>query len=202
MLIRSASFVKSSFEPGAMPPPRMPEYAFAGRSNVGKSSLINLLAGNKNLAKSSSTPGKTRCVNHFIFNNKWMLADLPGYGYARAGKKEMEQWESLISTYLLERKNLCCVFVLVDARLDPQPIDLDMIRWLGKKEIPFAIVFTKADKLSVNHLKSCIYKYECVLLREWTELPPVFVSSAVSGDGRKEILDFIGSVNAGRSTRT
>ncbi len=191
MKIKDAKFVKSTFDIEQLPPPNLPEFAFIGRSNVGKSSLINMLVNRKNLAKTSSKPGKTRSINHFLINNNWYLVDLPGYGYAKVSKKERQQWNKLIFNYLTKRQNLVNLFVLVDSRIEPQAIDIDFIKQLGLKQIPFSIVFTKTDKLTKNKLVSNIAKFKRALMQDWEELPLMFVSSAVSGTGREQILDFI-----------
>ncbi len=169
----------------------MPEYAFIGRSNVGKSSLINRLLERKNLARISSTPGKTRLINHFLVNNEWYLVDLPGYGYARISKKERDKWEVMIHSYLTQRQNLVNTFILVDSRIEPKKSDLDFINWFGEQELPFTIVFTKTDKLTANTMASNIAAFKAKLSEEWDELPTMFVTSAESGKGRDEILDFI-----------
>ncbi|HAS42998.1 MAG TPA: YihA family ribosome biogenesis GTP-binding protein [Microscillaceae bacterium] len=195
MEVKSAEFVKSSSDYTQCPAAHQPEYAFIGRSNVGKSSLINKLTNRKSLAKISQTPGKTQTINHFLINNRWHLVDLPGYGYAQVSKTERKKWGKMIEDYILERKVLQGVFVLIDARHEPQKNDLEFLEWLGEKGVPFVIVFTKADKLSVNKLPQAIAKYRKALLRQWEEVPTYFVSSAVTGDGCKEILNFIGEVN-------
>ena len=171
------------------------EYAFIGRSNVGKSSLINMLTDNKRLAKTSATPGKTLLINHFIINNEWYLVDLPGYGFAKRSKKEINKLEQMIQGYILQREQLVNVFVLVDIRHEAQKIDLDFIQWLGESSIPFAIVFTKADKLSVTKVTANIAAYKKVLSETWEELPPIFVTSSEKKQGREEILDYIENIN-------
>ncbi len=191
MKIKEAKFVKSTFDIEQLPAPNLPEFAFIGRSNVGKSSLINMLVNRKNLAKTSSKPGKTRSINHFLINNNWYLVDLPGYGYAKTSKKERQQWNKLIFNYLTKRQNLVNLFVLVDSRIEPQAIDIDFINQLGINQIPFAIVFTKTDKLTKNKIVSNITKFKRALEQHWEELPLMFISSAVNGAGREEILDFI-----------
>ena len=173
------------------PDPTMPEFAFIGRSNVGKSSLINMLVGHSKLAKISSRPGKTQLINHFLINNSWYLVDLPGYGYAKVSKKHKEKFQAYIVDYVLKRQNLYCLFVLVDCRLEPQQIDVDFMNWLGDKEVPFAIIFTKADKLGKNKLSSNIANYQKELFSYWAELPPMLISSATKETGKEEILDFI-----------
>ena len=177
------------------PKDNKPEYAFIGRSNVGKSSLINMLTNNKKLAKTSATPGKTLLINHFIINNEWYLVDLPGYGYAKRSKKEVGKLEQMISGYILQREQLVNVFLLVDVRLEPQKIDLEFIQWLGDSSIPFAIVFTKADKLSAMKVSQQVETYKKVLLETWEELPPVFITSAEKRQGREEVLDYIDRIN-------
>ena len=172
-----------------------PEYAFIGRSNVGKSSLINMLCRNKKLAKTSSTPGKTLLINHFIINREWYLVDLPGYGFAKRSKTEIQRLDQMIRGYLLEREQLVNVFVLVDVRLEPQTIDLEFINWLGVSGIPFAIVFTKADKLSVSKVRQNVEAYTKKMLETWEEMPPHFVTSAEKGEGRDEVLSYIEQIN-------
>ena len=172
-----------------------PEYAFIGRSNVGKSSLINMLTNNKKLAKTSSTPGKTLLINHFIINKEWYLVDLPGYGYAKRSKKEVDKLDQMIRGYILQREQLVNVFVLVDIRLEPQKIDLEFIEWLGLSSIPFAIVFTKADKLTANKANQSVETYKNKLLETWEELPPMFLTSAEKKQGRDEVLDYIDRIN-------
>ena len=172
-----------------------PEYAFIGRSNVGKSSLINMLTNNRKLAKTSSTPGKTLLINHFIINNEWYLVDLPGYGFAKRSKSELQKLEQMITGYLLQRQQLVNVFLLVDIRLEAQKVDLDFIQWLGSSSIPFAIVFTKADKLSATKVNQNVEAYKKVLSETWEELPPIFITSAEKKQGRDEILDYISQIN-------
>jgi len=191
MLIKSAEFVVSNTDPGLCPVSDRPEFAFIGRSNVGKSSLINMLMGMKNLAKTSSEPGKTRLINHFIVNNEWFLVDLPGYGYAKVLRSNREKWIKFIRKYILERENLSCVMVLLDIRLEPQQNDLDFMNWLGENEIPFVMIFTKTDKLSRDAIQGNLTIYRNVMLKSWEELPSVFVTSAEKGTGKEELLDFI-----------
>lgn len=191
-----AIFIKSSVRVEDCPPPDKPEYAFVGRSNVGKSSLINMLVGRKNLAATSSQPGKTRTINHFLVEDRWYLADLPGYGYARVSQQQREQWQHMIASYLSQRPNLLYTFVLLDLRLKPQNIDLRVVERLGQANIPLAIIFTKADKLSKHQRKTHLDHYHTSLSHIWEELPPCFVSSAVDGMGRAELLQFIDSSNA------
>ena len=173
------------------PAPDLPEFAFIGRSNVGKSSLINMLVDNKKLAKTSQRPGKTQHINHFLINENWYLVDLPGYGYAQVSKSIKEKFQSLITGYIQERENLYCLFVLIDSRHEPQKIDLEFTTWLGENQIPFALVFTKSDKLGKNRLAANIEFYKKELLKQWEQLPPVLVSSANTGLGREAILEFI-----------
>ena len=195
MIIKSAEFLTSNAKIDSLPDSIYPEYAFIGRSNVGKSSLINMLTGKKGLAKTSQTPGKTQLVNHFKINNCWYLCDLPGYGFAKASKTSRSKWNSTTLEYLRNRTNLQYVFQLIDSRLPPQKIDLEFITWLGENNVPFVLVFTKADKLSKRQtiLNTELFKTE--LLKQWELLPPVFVSSAEKFDGRDEILAFIEQSN-------
>ena len=195
MDIKKAEFSLSAPMVSMCPKDNKPEYAFIGRSNVGKSSLINMLTNNKKLAKTSATPGKTLLINHFIINNEWYLVDLPGYGYAKRSKKELGKLEQMISGYILQREQLVNVFLLVDVRLEPQKIDLEFIQWLGDSSIPFAIVFTKADKLSAMKVSQQVETYKKVLLETWEELPPVFITSAEKRQGRDEVLDYIDRIN-------
>lgn len=195
MKITSAEFVISNSRVDMCPKTGLPEYAFIGRSNVGKSSLINMLTNRSKLAMTSSTPGKTLLVNHFLINKEWYLVDLPGYGYAQRGKAMMEKIKKLIEDYVLKREEMTCLFVLVDSRLEPQKIDLKFIEWLGEDGIPFAIIFTKADKMTKGKLKMNIDNYLHKLEEQWEELPPYFVSSAEDKTGREEILDYIGKIN-------
>ena len=196
MLIKTAEFVISSARADRCPPTDgKPEYAFIGRSNVGKSSLINMLTGRKKLAMTSATPGKTLLINHFSINNEWYLVDLPGYGYAKRGKKEMEKLRNLIEYYVLERKELTCLFVLIDSRLTPQRIDLEFIQWLGEEGVPFALIFTKADKSKTTELRKNVDGFLNELRKEGEELPPHFVTSSAQGRGRDEVLDYIEQIN-------
>ena len=195
MIIRSAVFTVSSPSYAKCPQDRRPEYAFIGRSNVGKSSLINMLTGVKGLAKTSGRPGKTQLINHFLINNEWYLVDLPGYGYAKRSKKEIEKLDQMIRGYILQREQLVNVFVLVDIRLEAQKIDLEFIEWLGLSSVPFSIVFTKADKLSAAKVSASVEAYKKVLLETWEELPPMFVTSAEKRQGRDEVLDYIEQIN-------
>ena len=195
MDIKTAEFSLSAPMVSMCPKDTKPEYAFIGRSNVGKSSLINMLTNNKKLAKTSSTPGKTLLINHFIINKEWYLVDLPGYGYAKRSKKEVDKLDQMIRGYILQREQLVNVFVLVDIRLEPQKIDLEFIEWLGLSSIPFAIVFTKADKLTANKANQCVETYKNKLLETWEELPPMFLTSAEKKQGRDEVLDYIDRIN-------
>ena len=197
MEIKKAEFTLSAPMESMCPKDNKPEYAFIGRSNVGKSSLINMLTNNKKLAKTSATPGKTLLINHFIINNEWYLVDLPGYGFAKRSKKEVARLEQMISGYILQREQLVNVFLLVDIRLEPQKIDLEFIQWLGDSSVPFAIVFTKADKLSASKATQQVEAYKKVLLETWEELPPIFVTSAEKRQGRDDLLDYIEQINKG-----
>ncbi len=176
------------------PKPDKREFAFIGRSNVGKSSLINLLVNRKSLAKTSSTPGKTQLINHFLINNAWYLVDLPGYGYASVSKSAKSTWGPMIENYLKQRENLTTTFILIDPRLTPQPIDLSFIQWMGEEGISFSIVFTKADKLSKNQLSKAVMLWETKLQQTWSELPMMFATSASTKSGRDELLEYIGSL--------
>ena len=191
MIIKSAEFVVSNTNPALCPESELPEFAFIGRSNVGKSSLINMLTGVKDLAKTSSSPGKTQLINHFIINEEWFLVDLPGYGYAKAMRSQRERWLSFIKTYMNKRENLYCVMVLIDSRLKPQANDLEFMEWLALNGIPFVMVFTKTDKLSKTQLSKNIEGYKKEMLNYWEELPQIFVASAEKGKGKEELLDFI-----------
>ncbi len=170
------------------------EIAFIGRSNVGKSSLINMLTNNKGLAKISSSPGKTQKINHFVINKQWYLVDLPGYGYAKVPKTLREKFIKMINSYILKRKNLVCLFVLIDSRIPAQKIDIDYMYWLGSNSVPFCIVFTKADKTGTGKLKENIDNYKTVLSETWETLPEIFITSSVSGNGKEELLDYIGNI--------
>lgn len=195
MIIKSAKFEISNSDVAKCPDSTLPEYAFIGRSNVGKSSLINMLTNHKKLAMTSSTPGKTTLINHFIINNEWYLVDLPGYGYAQRGKEGREAIRKIIEDYILERKQMTNLFVLIDSRHKPQKIDLEFMEWLGENGIPFSIIFTKLDKLGVNTGKANIGLYKQALLEHWEELPPIFLSSSEDLRGREEILDYIDEIN-------
>lgn len=195
MEITSAEFVISNTDVKKCPAGTLPEYAFIGRSNVGKSSLINMLTGRKGLAMTSSTPGKTMLINHFLINHNWHIVDLPGYGYARRGLKGQEQIRTIIEDYILEREQMSNLFVLIDSRHEPQKIDLEFFEWLGNNSIPFAIIFTKADKLKGGRLKTSVANYLRELRKQWEELPPYFVTSAEDRVGRSELLDYIEHIN-------
>lgn len=191
MIIRSASFVTSSARIGQLPAPEYPEYAFIGRSNVGKSSLINMLVSRKGLAKISGSPGKTQTINHFLVNESWYLVDLPGYGYARVSQKMRDQWDKLFTSYITLRENLILLFVLIDGRHEPMATDLAFMERLALNGVPFARVFTKTDKLSATAAEKNRAVHDSVMLRTWESLPPTFVTSAASGEGRERILDYI-----------
>jgi len=195
MKVRSAEFIMSNSNVTKAPKDRLPEYAFIGRSNVGKSSLINMLMERKDLAKISGKPGKTQLINHFKINEEWFLVDLPGYGYAKVSKKKRTIFQFFIENYFKEREQLVCTFVLIDSRHDPQKIDLEFMEFLGANRIPFCIVFTKADKLGSSKINNQITSYKKKLLNTWETLPKSFITSSVSGLGRKEFLAFIGGVN-------
>lgn len=195
MEITSAEFVISNTDVKKCPAGTFPEYAFIGRSNVGKSSLINMLTARKGLAMTSATPGKTMLINHFLINKNWYLVDLPGYGYARRGQKGKDQIRTIIEDYILEREQMTNLFLLIDSRLEPQKIDLEFMEWLGENGIPFSIIFTKADKLKSGRLKMNINAYLRELSKQWEELPPYFISSSENRTGRTEILDYIESIN-------
>ena len=195
MKIKSAEFVISNTDIDKCPKESIPEYAFIGRSNVGKSSLINMLTGQKSLAKISGKPGKTKLINHFKINDNWFLVDLPGYGYAKVSKKNRSIFAKFIYEYLEKRENLICTFVLVDSRHEPQKIDMLFMEWLGQNQIPFVIVFTKMDKLSSSQLNKNITRYKTEMLKKWEDIPQTFRSSAESGLGKSEILKFIKQTN-------
>ena len=196
MKITSAEFVISNTDVNKCPKTGLPEYAFIGRSNVGKSSLINMLTDNKKLAMTSSTPGKTLLINHFLINKQWYLVDLPGYGYANRSKKGVADIQRVIGSYLEKRMEMTCLFVLIDSRVEPQKIDVDFMNWLGENQVPFAIVFTKADKQSKSRTESNIKIYLEKLKEQWEELPPHFVTSSLSGIGKIEMLAYIDSINS------
>ncbi len=195
MIIHSANFTGSFVNVNQCPAPKIPEYAFIGRSNVGKSSLINMLVERKSLARISNTPGKTQHINHFIINNNWYLVDLPGYGYARVSKTSRKKWETFIKNYLNRRENLQCVFLLIDSRIKPQKVDIEFANWMGEMRIPFLLIFTKADKNKPDELAANLETFNNALLENWESLPQSFISSSVSRDGRDEILDFIDQTN-------
>ncbi len=195
MKIKTAKFVISNTNIEKCPKDNLPEYAFIGRSNVGKSSLINMLTGHKKLAKISGKPGKTQLINHFIINDEWFLVDLPGYGYAKVSKNLRQKFQSFIYDYFLKRQQLVCSFVLVDSRHEPQKIDLEFMQFLGENEIPFCIVFTKTDKLGKTVIQNKVAKYKKVMLLTWEEIPTYFLTSASDKTGKKEVLEFIDGVN-------
>ena len=198
MKIKSATFVMSSTDYKKCPQVDIPEYAFIGRSNVGKSSLINYLTSLKGLAKASDKPGKTQLINHFIINETeapWYLVDLPGYGFASVSKSKKEEWNTFLTEYILKRKNLLCLFVLIDSRLEPQKIDMQFMEWLADNEIPFIMVFTKTDKLTARQLMKNISNYNKVMLGTWEELPKQFLTSSAANKGKQEILHFIEETN-------
>ena len=195
MKIKSAEFKISNSDYRKCPATKLPEYAFIGRSNVGKSSLINMLTGRKALAKTSSTPGKTLLINHFLINGEWYIVDLPGYGYAKRSKESREQLRRMIEGYVLGREQMTNLFVLVDSRIKPQKIDLEFMEWLGENGVPFSIVFTKMDKLGKVAGPAAIEEYKKVLLETWEELPPVFMTSSEDSRGRDDVLSYIDSIN-------
>lgn len=194
-MIKQARFVTSNSDVKKCPPPDRPEYAFIGRSNVGKSSLINMLVGQKGLAKVSVKPGKTQLINHFLIDESWYLVDLPGYGYAKVSVTAKEKFQKIISNYILHRENLYCLFVLIDIRHEAQKIDLEFMSWLGGNQIPFAIIFTKADKLGKVTAAKKMEAYSLEMNKLWEELPPMLISSAVAGTGKEELISFIQNVN-------
>jgi len=195
MKIKSAEFVVSNSEVAKCPKNNLPEYAFIGRSNVGKSSLINMLTDRKSLAKTSGRPGKTQLINHFLINKNWYLVDLPGYGYARVSKSSKKKFQKFITNYFEQRQQLASAFVLVDIRHKPQPIDSEFMQYLGESGIPFGIIFTKADKLKPAAINRYVEDYCKVLLNTWEELPPYFVTSSSKHIGKEDVLEFIGSTN-------
>lgn len=195
MQIKSAEFVVSNQDVDKCPNTSLPEYAFIGRSNIGKSSLINMLTNRKSLAKTSGRPGKTQLINHFIINKNWYLVDLPGYGYARVSKKAKKTFQKFITAYFEKRKQLISAFVLIDIRHKPQPIDLEFMQWMGEREIPFSIIFTKADKLKPKAIESHINDYKSILLETWEEMPNYFVTSSLKGIGKEELLTYIDGIN-------
>ena len=195
MNVVHAEFVMSNAEVAKCPKSHLPEYAFIGRSNVGKSSLINMLCNRKGLAKTSSRPGKTQLINHFLINKKWHLVDLPGYGYARVSKTQKKVFQKFVTDYFLKRTELISAFLLIDIRHEPQPVDLDFFKWLGEHQIPFSIVFTKADKIKPGTIEKRINNYFDELKKDWEELPPHFVTSASEGNGKEELLGYIQEIN-------
>lgn len=195
MEIKKAQFVISNSDVRKCPDTGLPEYAFIGRSNVGKSSLINMLANRNGMAKTSATPGKTMLINHFIINDEWYIVDLPGYGYARRGNEGREEIRRIINAYVLNREAMTCLFVLLDCRHEPQRIDLEFMEFLGENGVPFAIVFTKADKISKGALERNVEAYKAKLLETWEELPPIFYTSSEKKQGREELLDYIDGIN-------
>jgi len=195
MIIKSADFICSNTQISRLPIPIKPEFAFIGRSNVGKSSLINMLTQKKGLAKTSQTPGKTQLINHFFINESWYIVDLPGYGYARTSKSKKEDWNKFIRTYLDKRESLQCVMVLIDSRLEPQKIDLEFCNWLGEKGLPFVLVFTKADKQSSIKTDQNIAKFRKAILASFEEAPQLFITSSETLFGRDEVLAFIDNIN-------
>jgi GTP-binding protein len=197
MQVKTAKFIISNSDIKKCPAPNLPEYAFIGRSNVGKSSLINMLTNHKKLAKTSSTPGKTQLINHFLINDTWYLVDLPGYGYARSSKSDRRAWKKMIETYLLTRPNLMCTFLLIDSRIPLQKNDLEFMSWLATHQLPFVIVYTKSDKLSDKKLEVSLKKIRDELLQSWETLPQEFVSSAETKAAKDEILGLIDEVNVG-----
>lgn len=196
MLIKSAKFLKSVTNIKDCPNSTAQDFAFIGRSNVGKSSLINMLANRKQLAKTSGKPGKTQTINFFLINDSWHVVDLPGYGWAGVSKEKKIEWVAFVGDYLLKRQNLYCLFILVDIRHEPQSIDLEFINWTGENRIPFAIVFTKSDKISKSKIASSIEKYKNRLLRDWESLPDIFITSSLKNNGKEEILNFIDKINS------
>ncbi|MCQ2084436.1 MAG: ribosome biogenesis GTP-binding protein YihA/YsxC [Bacteroidaceae bacterium] len=195
MEIRKSQFVISNSRLDKCPVHNRPEYAFIGRSNVGKSSLINMLTGHKGLAMTSAKPGKTLLINHFIVNDDWYLVDLPGYGFAQRGNAQRDQLKCMIEDYILEREQLTSLFVLIDSRLEPQKIDLEFIEWLGENQIPFGIIFTKADKLGHGGLVANVNRFLEKLSEQWEELPPHFITSSKDRSGRDDVLDYIDNIN-------
>ncbi len=195
MIIKDASFVISNTDISLCPKDDKPEYAFIGRSNVGKSSLINMITGKKDLAKTSGRPGKTQLINHFIINNEWYLVDLPGYGYARTSKNNRSTWERFIADYLTKREQLITIFVLLDSRLEPQKIDIEFMTWCAENQLPFSMVFTKIDKLSSSALQKNLAAYKKEMLKYWEALPPIFTTSSESQFGKEKLLNYIEQIN-------
>ncbi|MDR0801635.1 ribosome biogenesis GTP-binding protein YihA/YsxC [Fluviicola sp.] len=196
MIIKNAKFIISNTDINLCPKDNLPEYAFIGRSNVGKSSLINMLVDKKDLAKTSGKPGKTQLINHFLINDEWYLVDLPGYGYAKASRSNRNQWEKFISEYLTKRETLINIFILIDSRLEPQKIDLEFMTWCAEKQLPFSMVFTKIDKLSSSALQKNLAAYKKEMLKYWEFLPPVFTTSSESQFGREKLLNYIDQINS------
>lgn len=195
MIIKTVEFVISNTDVKKCPDSALPEYAFIGRSNVGKSSLINMITAHKGLAMTSQKPGKTQLINHFLINKSWHLVDLPGYGYARLGQSNREKLKTIIESYILDREQLTCLFILLDCRHEPQKIDLEFIEWAGEHGVPFALVFTKADKLSRGRISANVEAYKQKLRESWEELPPIFVTSSEKKEGRDELLAYIDEIN-------
>jgi len=195
MEIKQAAFVVSNTQVAKCPTHKLPEYAFIGRSNVGKSSLINMLTNHKGLAKTSSKPGKTQLINHFLINKEWYLVDLPGYGYAKVSKQSKKTFQQFITDYFKKRRELINAFVLVDIRHEPQKIDLEFMQWLGENAIPFAIVFTKADKLTEKQIQEHVASYSEILLQQWEEMPPYFITSSENRMGKEDLLSYIETIN-------
>ncbi len=195
MRIKSATFIVSNQEVSKCPKSNLPEYAFIGRSNVGKSSLINMLTNQKKLAKTSGRPGKTQLINHFLINENWHLVDLPGYGYARVSKSKKNTFQKFITNYFRDRKQLVCAFVLVDIRHEPQPIDLNFMQWLGENNLPFCIVFTKSDKLKPKAIETHIETYTALMLEHWETMPKYFITSSTKHQGKDELLNYIETIN-------
>ncbi len=195
MVIRTATFLQSNTKIDKLPVGNKPEYAFIGRSNVGKSSLINMLTNKRQLAKTSSTPGKTITINHFLINEEWYLVDLPGYGFAQRSKKDRESWKVMLDNYIKNRKNLICMFVLVDSRIEPQKIDLEFINHLGELQMPFSIIFTKVDKINNKTLEENMRVYKEKLAEQWEELPPIFITSSEKEIGKDDVLNYIDRLN-------
>lgn len=195
MIIKTAEYIISNSDVRKCPDTTMPEYAFIGRSNVGKSSLINMLTGRKALAKTSQTPGKTLLINHFLINGEWYIVDLPGYGYAKRSKDSREQLERIIKGYIMKREQMTNLFVLIDSRVKPQKIDVEFMQWLGENGVPFSIVFTKLDKLTKGAAAKAINAYKKELLANWEELPPIFLTSSEDGRGRDDVLNYIAQIN-------
>ena len=195
MIVRTATFLQSNTKIDKLPTANKPEYAFIGRSNVGKSSLINMLTNKRQLAKTSSTPGKTITINHFLINEEWYLVDLPGYGFAQRSKKDREAWKVMLDNYIKGRKNLISMFVLVDSRIEPQKIDLEFISHLGELQMPFGIIFTKVDKIKEGELQRNVQVYKDKLAEEWEELPPIFITSSEKEIGKDDVLNYIEHLN-------